>query len=184
MEDDAAIGKNLADLRVARGLSQGDLAIKIGVAQQTIAKVEKGTRALKYVEAILICAALKVPISALAARNVASSAALMALTTQVWEIAKSIDEPSKRLADALVQLSHEIAAIRAGIRQQPAQFEYDRAVAYLETDWGRNLNETLTQAIRMSELIVGVDGIDGDTYQDILRNLTASVPAQTEDDLE
>lgn len=180
------IGTNLASLRAARGLSQGELADQVGVAQQTIAKIEKGSRPLRYVEAILICGVLKVPIAALAAQDVASSAALLALTTNVWTISKSIDESAKRLAEALVQLGHEVAAIRSGVHDQPAQFEYDRAVGYLETDWGRNLNESLTEAVRLDKLLAHVEGIDGPTYREILSNLsdlkvTLYQPGETND---
>lgn len=141
MEDDVAIGRNLASLRSARGLSQGELANQIGVAQQTIAKIEKGTRPLRFVEANLICAILKVPLASLAARDVTASAALLALSTQVLEVSRAIEEPVPRLAHALVQLAYEIAAIRSGVQPQAAQFEYNRAVGYLKEDWGQGLNE-------------------------------------------
>lgn len=179
VEDDVAIGRNLASLRSARGLSQGELADQIGVAQQTIAKIEKGSRPLRFVEANLICAILKVPIASLAARDVTASAALLALSTQVWEVSRAIVEPAPRLAHALVQLAHEVAAIRSGIRPQAAQFEYDRAVGFLHADWGKDLNEALTRAVRADDLVSDLAEVHGHTYRELLATLSALEVTQT-----
>ncbi|KXP02874.1 helix-turn-helix transcriptional regulator [Tsukamurella tyrosinosolvens] len=53
------VGKSLQNLRAVAELTQGDLAKKltdygVPIAQQTIAKIENGTRPLKYAEALAI----------------------------------------------------------------------------------------------------------------------------------
>ena len=57
MADDAtavhrAIGTLLGDARAAAGLSQSEVAKRLGVAQSRIAKLELGTRRLLFIEAV------------------------------------------------------------------------------------------------------------------------------------
>ena len=47
-----AIGTLLGDARAAAGLSQSEVAKRLGVAQSRIAKLELGTRRLLFVEAV------------------------------------------------------------------------------------------------------------------------------------
>lgn len=68
---DRLIGGNVQQFRNAKKMSQAQLAdamtAKTGqqVAQQTILKIEKGTRPLRYSEAVAMAEALDVPLSAL-----------------------------------------------------------------------------------------------------------------------
>ena len=68
---DRLIGGNVQQFRNAKKMSQAQLAdamtAKTGqpVAQQTILKIEKGTRPLRYSEAVAVAEALDVPLSAL-----------------------------------------------------------------------------------------------------------------------
>ena len=66
---DKHVGSNVQRFRVARGMSQSDLAEAMSqggerVHQQTILKIEKGTRPLKYAEAARLSDVLQVPMSA------------------------------------------------------------------------------------------------------------------------
>lgn len=69
---DRAIGENVQRFRTAKGMSQAQLAVAMAertgqqVHQQTIVKIEKGTRPLRYSEAVLISEVLDVPVGALA----------------------------------------------------------------------------------------------------------------------
>jgi transcriptional regulator with XRE-family HTH domain len=68
---DRLIGANVQRFRTAKKLSQAQLADSMSVrtgqqiAQQTILKIEKGTRPLRYSEAVALAAALDVPLNAL-----------------------------------------------------------------------------------------------------------------------
>lgn len=67
---DRLIGKNLQTLRVSKGLSQAELASAISTAteripQQTIVRIEKGTRPIKFAEAVRLCRALDVQLDSL-----------------------------------------------------------------------------------------------------------------------
>lgn len=68
---DRLIGGNVQQFRNAKKMSQAQLAdamtaLGLQVAQQTILKIEKGTRPLRYSEAVAVAEALDVPLSALA----------------------------------------------------------------------------------------------------------------------
>lgn len=72
--EDAAerVRQNVKHLRESRYLSQADLASQLarrgvpGMHPQTIAKIESGTRALKFTEAVQLAAVLEVQLDALA----------------------------------------------------------------------------------------------------------------------
>lgn len=49
---------NIKNLRKRLGLSQTDLAVKIGVSQNTISGFETGTYFPSYINSILLCEAL------------------------------------------------------------------------------------------------------------------------------
>jgi transcriptional regulator with XRE-family HTH domain len=71
-EADRLIGANVQQFRNAKKMSQAQLAEAMSektgqqVAQQTILKIEKGTRPLRYSEAVGLAAALDIPLTALA----------------------------------------------------------------------------------------------------------------------
>lgn len=72
MEPDlnAEIGRAVQQLRTAAGMSQGELAEQLSELgenfhQQTILKIEKGTRALKFTEAVKIARVFQVSVDSL-----------------------------------------------------------------------------------------------------------------------
>lgn len=191
MPDDVLIGKNLAALRIAAGLSQGELAEQVGVAQQTIAKIEKGTRPLKVSEAVQICEVLKAPISALTAKEsaVASTAALVAVMHQIDQVESYLSAAATVLGVDLVKLANLVASITLGRMPTPADWgkEQVRANAYVETDWGETFNWFLMRAVRSQCLELGnLSEIDSETYQEILTRIAetdrASVGSDDEPD--
>src|SRR5947199_10041525 len=62
--EDIAIAQKLRALRLDRGLSQGDLAGKIGVTFQQLQKYEKGANRVSAGRLMRIAAALHVPVTA------------------------------------------------------------------------------------------------------------------------
>lgn len=177
--DDARIGKNLAALRVSAGLSQGELAEKIGVAQQTVAKMEKGTRPLKYGEAVAISECLKTPLSALADTEggVDSTAVMLTAMQQMNIIESSLERRSDAMARYLWTIAVRLNAIQLGRRSQPRDWEtiLERAMAYLETDWGSEFNDKLKHAVRSRCFDMGILAVVDDvSYQAILTNIAST----------
>lgn len=174
--DDARIGTNLAALRASVGVSQGELANQIGVAQQTIAKIEKGTRPLKYAEAVAISEALKTPISALADKQdgVAITAVLLQAMHRITSVESWLEARASSIARNLFTIAVRLNAVTLGRRDQPDEWEgiHERATAYLETDWGSEFNEKVLHALRSRCFDIGVlPDVDDASYQAILRNL-------------
>jgi transcriptional regulator with XRE-family HTH domain len=116
MDDDALVGANIARFRVARGLSQAELAAQLGVAQQTVAKIEKGTRPLKYSEAYKVAQILDVTISAFGSQRPESAEAESNVVRLQHKFRQAIDKMGEAATDvslALVAIAHEIAVDRA-----------------------------------------------------------------------
>lgn len=170
MEDDAAVGRNLAQLRTAKGVSQSELAEKLGVAQQTVAKIEKGTRSLKYLEAVHICFVLGVDVKALVSDDIEGSLGLIAIASDIWSASGTIHDVAPTLANALVQLSYEVAGIKAGVRPPALESEYQQAMNLLRTDWGTIFNRLLDAEVHSNNLISRfADEFDSETgYLEVL----------------
>src|SRR4051794_20432718 len=62
--EDIAIGQKLRALRLDRGLSQGELAGKVGVTFQQLQKYEKGVNRISAGRLLALAAVLKVPVTA------------------------------------------------------------------------------------------------------------------------
>jgi len=64
---DELVGANIRQLRIAAGLSQGQLASKLGESyrQQTLLKIEKGSRPLRLTEAAVLAQVLDTTVDAL-----------------------------------------------------------------------------------------------------------------------
>lgn len=175
MTDDVLIGKNLATLRTAAGLSQSELAKRVEVAQQTIAKIEKGARPLKVSEAAQICNVLNAPLAALTAKEsaVESTAELIALMYRIDQVETYLCVRAEKLGSELVMLASTVASIRFGRLPEPAVWakEQVRANAYLETEWSDMFNWFLMRGVRAECLNRGISEIDADTYQEILTRI-------------
>jgi transcriptional regulator with XRE-family HTH domain len=92
---DKAIGERIQKLRKARDLSQAELAESVErllgspFHQQTILKIEKGARSLKYVEAMQFARVLGVPLDDLGAVDGASGELLAMAEVQVERLNSS-----------------------------------------------------------------------------------------------
>lgn len=64
-----AIGKRIKAARKAKGMSQQDLAEKIGIAQQTINRYESGKMIPRFIRLLKIAEALNVPIDSLVTKS-------------------------------------------------------------------------------------------------------------------
>jgi transcriptional regulator with XRE-family HTH domain len=60
-----AVGANIRELRIKRGMTQEDLALQSGVSRNILINVEQGRRGLLYERLFDIAAALSVPVAKL-----------------------------------------------------------------------------------------------------------------------
>ena len=60
--DKARLGNRLRDLRTAKGLTQADLALVVGVSRKTINTVENGVFTPSATRALLLARALGAPV--------------------------------------------------------------------------------------------------------------------------
>ena len=110
------IGRTLQRLRKAAGLSQSELAERLNERgekfhQQTILKVENGTRPLKFTEAITVCDILQVPVDAFVSQKHAVAAAsqgttLMRRTNNAYE---ALTAAAGAVQEARVELAEWLA---------------------------------------------------------------------------
>lgn len=174
-DEDIRIGANVARLRAARSMSQAELADRIGVAQQTVAKIEKGTRSLKFMEARRICIALELPMALLEQEDgrASNSAQLIAHSTEMDSLRKELHEFAKRLAPALTQLAFSVSHMRdIAEYDRPASSDLDRAASWLEINWGEDLNEQILLALPTDREIESIQqDVDAQTYGEALARI-------------
>lgn len=174
-DEDLKIGANVARMRAARSLSQAELAERIGVAQQTVAKIEKGTRSLKFMEARRICIALELPMALLEQEDgrASNSAQLIAHSTEMNSLSKELHEFAKRLAPALTQLAFTVSHMHdIDEYDRPAQSDLDRAASWLEVNWGEDLNDQIARALPTDDEIESINkDVDAQTYGEALARI-------------
>ncbi|MGE2690084.1 helix-turn-helix domain-containing protein [Mycolicibacterium pulveris] len=149
---DQIVGQNVARFRKAMGLSQADLAASISgeddvIHQQTVQKIEKGTRPLKYSEAIRICTALHITPVQLGdlPAHAQSNAHFQRAINDVSEAqAKLLDVVGQELVNHLIALAELVGLARAGEKgHQPDPYLIEYAEKLLRANWGMLLNEAI-----------------------------------------
>jgi len=124
------VGANVQRFRKAAGLSQADLAHALSqrgasFQQQTVLKVEKGSRPLKLDEAVLIADILKMPVfDLLIMRNDAGELVEAAIElNKANEALRRLQVRREELMDELKQLDQETAQAQAAQREASERFE-------------------------------------------------------------
>jgi transcriptional regulator with XRE-family HTH domain len=124
------VGSNVQKFRKAAGLSQADLAHALSqrgasFQQQTVLKVEKGSRPLKLDEAVLIADILKMPMfDLLIMRADAGELVEAALElNKANEALRRLQARRGELAGELEQLNQEMAQAEAVQREASERFE-------------------------------------------------------------
>lgn len=148
---DARIGSNVRKYRIARGMSQLDVAEGMSdpdepFHQQTVLKIEKGVRALKLSEADRLSSVLKVPIAYLLSPDSQATvdASVMRCTGAVFQTRQQLGELAKVLAAQLVNLGDAVAMYR----EEASSMLIEDAVCWLGTRWGDALNDDLLEAFK------------------------------------
>jgi DNA-binding XRE family transcriptional regulator len=152
-DDEAVIGANVARYRLARGMSQSDLAEAIGVHQQTILKIEKGTRPLRYTEAVALARAMGTSVAAFrdSPESVVAEANVMRLNRDLAAVHMRMTDLATELATALVRAVDEVATDRARPpRNRAPKLLMERLVTHLRTadGWPETFRAELTVVVR------------------------------------
>jgi transcriptional regulator with XRE-family HTH domain len=180
---DQIVGENVQRFRTAAGLTQAELAAALSaegdlIHQQTVQKVEKGLRPLKYSEAVRISNALNVSPTQLAdsgdraVLNARFLKAIAAANTIRTELKSTAD----RLASRLVELAELLGLANIRATSQPDAYLVEEAEWLVKTNWGRDFNQSVGEALRDHLSISGVlEDVDAPTYLEILQNLIVAI---------
>lgn len=184
--NDQLVGSNVQKYRTAMGLSQADLAAAISdgdehVHQQTIQKIEKGTRSLKYAEAVKICRALMIGPAQLSdgSGHTTANARYLQHATALSQMATELGEFADRLSSVLVNLAELIALERSDKEENQATARIaDGTARWLHTDWGKYLNERILDSLRVHRHLASLHSdLDAPTYAEVLQRVSHSVRA-------
>ncbi|OBF42568.1 hypothetical protein A5719_03300 [Mycolicibacterium peregrinum] len=173
---DRVVGANIRRWRDARGLSQADLASKLGIHQQTIQKIEKGTRPLKYAEAVHISDVLDIPLKDLFkefnAEDAAFSSFSMEVSREFHKLQDDLDELAQRIADELVDvalLSGYIERTFSDYDSESLSIASAAVGGWLASNWGRRLNRQIMTALRGHEYLSDIrDEFDAASYAEVI----------------
>jgi transcriptional regulator with XRE-family HTH domain len=188
-EFDKLVGSNVQTYRTAKGLSQSDLAAAMSeggehMHQQTIQKIEKGTRPLKYSEALRICRVLGISPEELTEGEAQAAINAEHLGARLIQIQGELHDFAKRLEPILVDLAKFLSLL--DLQEFPAARELvKRAEGWIAKDWGESLNMSISLALRNDPLLgetlrndplLGEISPDYDalTYREILKRVVQS----------
>lgn len=176
---DRLIGANIRRYREARDLSQAELAEQLDMHQQTVQKIEKGTRPLKHSEAIRFASALKVPLHELTARDTAAEIAAEAMrhSGRFSQLNRQVKALAKDIADALVDFALVSGFIQRGLHE--GEIEDDEigasltaAQTWLIHNWGQTLNTQIMTALRSNEFLADMrEEFDADSYAEVVQRV-------------
>lgn len=186
---DQQVGANLQRYRGAKGMSQAELAEVISTAQdripqQTIVKIEKGTRPLKFAEAVRISRALGIGIAELAspAEVVQRDAHYVSVLHRLSRLQSELHAYAQRLADELVGLSIVISLDRS-VGNTPSPHILLSSEGFLQTNWGDQLNEYLMDSISKNpELTELRPDMVAPSYVEVLENVASRVWRRSNED--
>jgi transcriptional regulator with XRE-family HTH domain len=179
-EFDKLVGSNVQTYRTAKGLSQSDLAAAMSeggehMHQQTILKIEKGTRPLRYSEALRICRALGISPEELAEGEgqAGIKAAYLERFERLSQMQSELDDFAKRLAPILVELAAFLSLWRHHVERFPdAREQVEWAELSIRKDWGRSLDTSIDRALRNVPLLGEISPeYDAPTYREILKRI-------------
>jgi len=126
---DKLIGRNIRAIRLARGFTQEELALRIGITFQQVQKYEKGANRVGGSRLVQMAEALDIPVVALfegaeiggtPIRNELLDLVANQRAMRLLRAFAKIKSPSSQ--QALVRLAEEIAALTAGARLVSSNF--------------------------------------------------------------
>ncbi|PVB45679.1 XRE family transcriptional regulator [Mycobacteroides abscessus] len=189
---DKLVGVNVQHYRSAAGMSQADLAARLSesgerIHQQTILKIEKGARPLKFSEAIRVAHELGVPVTRLlgSETDAKTNADFISQAGKLSRTARLLEEIAEGLANELVFSAVLIGRIKDPEWPQPSDQYRARLAAYLVIDWAAIFDANLKKAVTDHGFVQSVlPDFVGGSYRDTLDRLTYIVTRPTADDAE
>lgn len=177
---DTLVGVNVQHYRSALGMSQAELAARLSesgerIHQQTILKIEKGARPLKFSEAIRVAHEFGIPVTRLLGSDsdAKTNADFISQAGKLDRTAQLLEEVAQSLADELVFSTVLIGRINDPEKAKPADQYRARLAAYLVIDWGAIFDINLEKAIVDHGYVRSVlPEFEGDSYRDVLDRLT------------
>jgi transcriptional regulator with XRE-family HTH domain len=151
---DQDVGANIQRYRAARGMSQSELADRLSeggekVHQQTVQKIEKGTRPLRFSEAIRIASILELPTSELTnpSPTSAANARMNERLIRVSHASEVVKQGVAKLAEELLKLA--VTYGRSTVAEpKPSGVLLGKARYQLHLDWGARLGEDILAALQ------------------------------------
>ncbi|HME78927.1 MAG TPA: helix-turn-helix transcriptional regulator [Mycobacterium sp.] len=183
---DSLIASNVQRYRTAKGLSQAELATAMShdgyhIHQQTIQKIEKGSRPLKYSEAVRICNVLGISPLHLAdgGERTAANAVFMSSSDAFEKKQAALRDFADRLVPLLLHLALTLGFQRSGDeRSQPDAYLLEQANFWLNYNWGKGLNVAIMEKLREDRWLSTIrPEIDAPTYREILERAIEDVKA-------
>jgi transcriptional regulator with XRE-family HTH domain len=184
------IGANVRRYRAARGLSQADLASALSaqgeqVHQQTILKIEKGTRPLKFAEALRICEALDISPAELTFGEKGAEFNAQQLTnlSAVDHLAQELDDLAERFARLLLRIAIDVATELDAPRNPHATEILEKAQQLFQVNWGKRLNVNIMAELRKQPYPATIrPEFDAPTYGEVLERISQQEPTWVESD--
>lgn len=182
---DKTVGANVRRYRMARGLSQAELADILSkqagerIHQQTIQKIEKGSRPLKYSEAVQLSSVLQIPLYELRAgeSEASASAFLVACISELSKRNAETTELAQKLADDLLVLARALSLV-ASDNADDAEGEKkpERMVAvaesFLHRNWGKTLNREIMTALSQHAFLADMrEEFESSSYLEVLEKV-------------
>lgn len=178
---DRLVGSNVQTYRKSRGLSQADLAAAIstpqeGVHQQTILKIEKGTRPLKLSEAVRIAEALEITPFDLVrpSKRAAANAWITDMHVRLDQSLVELLRLAEETAPLMAALAHRLARQTAKEADEQADPAVRKgALNVLKDSWGKIFDQALLSELRRLPSLTTVSSeFDAETYIGVLRKIT------------
>ncbi|QZT56590.1 helix-turn-helix domain-containing protein [Mycolicibacterium austroafricanum] len=182
---DKTVGANVRRYRMARGLSQAELADALSrhagerIHQQTIQKIEKGSRPLKYSEAVQLSSVLQIQLYELRVGESEASvnAFLVACISELSKRNAEITELAQKLADDLLVLARALSLVtsdNANDTEGQKRTERMAAIAesFLHRNWGRTLNREIMTALSQHPFLADMrEEFESSSYLEVLEKV-------------
>lgn len=187
---DRLIGTNVQTYRKSRGLSQADLAAAIstpqeGVHQQTVLKIEKGSRPLKLSEAVRIAEALEITPFDLVrpSKRAAANAWITEMHVRLDQSLVELVRLAEETAPLMAALAHRLARQASKDADEQADPAVRKgALNVLKDSWGKIFDSVLLAELRrLPSLTTTNSQFDAETYTGVLRKI-ADFDWPTDDD--
>jgi transcriptional regulator with XRE-family HTH domain len=174
---DAVVGSNIARYRALLGVSQAEMARRVGMRQQQIGAIELGQRSLKYEEALAFAAALGVSVENLG--DEPERVQLRAAFERRFRALTGVRNDVGVIADRLARVLLDLAELVGANRHAPADMQVpadtaDEADRLLSTDWGAALNRDVVAELH-GDVLPPTQVVTADDYIARLGAVAAAV---------